>query len=104
MRRRAVQRFKLLQKARLLQHLLLNIIKRSHLPRCNDILIFFLIYYRDFLFFFFFALIQGLTLFLVFLMLSDSDRPQSQMVLKPLVLFLIVDEIGEKFPVTGSLR
>lgn len=42
-----------------------------------------------------------LFLFLIFLLLLDADRPQREMVLQPLVLVLVVDEVSQQFPIPG---
>ena len=40
-----------------------------------------------------------LFLFLIFLLLLDANRAQRQMVLQPLILILVVDEVSQQFPI-----
>ena len=42
-----------------------------------------------------------LFLFLIFLLLLDANRAQRQMVLQPLILILVVDEVSQQFPIPG---
>ena len=43
------------------------------------------------------------SLFLVFDVPLDANLAEGEMVLQPLVLVLVVDEVGEQFPVTGRV-
>ena len=99
----SIHQLELLEVGRLLSQLRLEFFECLHLLRSDDEFLF--VFIRTSLRFFLLLFVHEMLAFLlIFLIPHESNLAQRQVILEPLVLVLIVDEVGQELPVAWGIR